>query len=148
MIKQTFHPIDNSTADSEITCAAVSPDSQYYAWASLNGTIDFATVAGRILHKKVGNEVRGISISKGGKFWVYGLNKSIYYLDKRGEIFWEQDLPDWIENIEISPDASMVGISCSNGSFYIYSNEGNLLWTKNMCSPISRIFFSADGWTL
>ncbi|MCL5408705.1 MAG: WD40 repeat domain-containing protein [Candidatus Omnitrophica bacterium] len=129
----------------EITNVAISPGGRYYAWSSLNGGITFATDSGIILNKKPGNEIAGISISSDGKFWVYALNKKVFYLDKHGVRFWNKKLSDWVENIQISPDASMVGISCYNGSFYLYSDEGNLLWSKNIGSPASRISFYSNG---
>ena len=129
----------------EITKVTVSPDGKYYAWASLNGKITLATDSGIILSKQLGNQIEGISISSKCKFWVYALNKKIYYLNKSDTLFWKKTLPDWIENIQISPDASMVAVSCYNGQFYLYSDEGNLLWKKNPASPATKILFHSNN---
>ncbi|HOK80474.1 MAG TPA: hypothetical protein PK354_06460 [bacterium] len=135
-VRRTFKEQD------EIVKVAISPDGLYSAWASLDGKICLAEGTKVIYQKKIGNLVRAISIGENGKFWVYAVNEKIYYLDSKGEVFWNQSLPDWVSSLRISQDCAWVSAGTVSGEFFLYNSEGNLAWSRKLGSQIENIRYS------
>ncbi|MFA5646255.1 MAG: hypothetical protein WDA18_07880 [Candidatus Ratteibacteria bacterium] len=133
-------------AAEEIMRVAISPDAEVCAWSALHGALTLATSKGSILvRKKTGNLVRAISLGNQAKFWAYAYNNAVVYLDRKGEVFWEKNFPEWIGALTISSDASLVAVGCTNGAVSVLNAEGNLLWQKKLSSSIERITIAPNA---
>jgi len=128
----------------EIVRVAISPDGKFVAWASLGGRICLAENLRIVYQSKVKNLVRAISISENGKFWVYAINEKIFFLDKKGEVFWDRSVSDWVKNMRISADGNWVVAGTTTGQLVLYNGEGNIAWSKNLGSQIENIRFSPE----
>ncbi|MGC9066211.1 MAG: hypothetical protein ACP5JO_06245 [Candidatus Ratteibacteria bacterium] len=144
LLSQTGRVVRTFKEQDEIVKVAISPDGRYSAWASLDGKICLAEGTRVIYQKKTGNLIRAISIGENGKFWVYAVNEKIYYLDSRGEVFWNQSLPDWVSSLRISQDCSWVGVGTVAGDFFLYNNEGNLAWNRKLGNQIENVRYSRN----
>ncbi|MCM8832939.1 MAG: PQQ-binding-like beta-propeller repeat protein, partial [Candidatus Omnitrophica bacterium] len=74
-----------------------------------------------------------------GKFIVAGIDQRIIYMDKKGEIFWELNLPEIVSFVDIKDDGSLVFIGTENGKLYCYKDDGNLNWGKDVNGSVIEI---------
>ena len=123
----------------------ISPEGDYFAWACLDGNIYFANIKGVMWNKKFDNLGRALAISENGKFISVGVNNKVWYLDKKGEIFWTKEFSPWITSFTISNDATEIGIGFENGDVCVFTEEGNCKWKTNIGGKITRINFSPKG---
>ena len=125
---------------------AISGNGEYFSWLCLDGKYYFATDNGVILwSKKLGNFGRGTDISERGRFNVTVVNNKVYYLDRKGEIFWDFEFPEWASFVKISSDAHRVFVGGEKGGLWCISDEGNSLWKKKLDGEIVDIKISENG---
>ncbi len=133
----------------KILKVAVSPCGKYYSWLALNGVVSFADEYGGVIRwsEKIGNSGRDLDISKDGKFVVIGINNEVIFKDRRGEVFWSESLPQWATRIRISEDSRRVFVGMENGTYWCFSDDGNILWKKNLNSRIIDIKVSPNNYS-
>ncbi len=130
----------------KIVRVAVSPCGEYYAWMALNGQLSFADKSGVIRWKeKLGNYVRDMDISREGRFIVIGVNDEVIFKDRKGEAFWQERVPRWATRVRISPDSHKVFVGMDNGDYWCFSDEGNILWKKNLGGRVTDIDVSGES---
>ncbi|HOL21434.1 MAG TPA: CsgG/HfaB family protein [bacterium] len=118
---------------------AISPCGEYYGWGSLDGKVYFADTKGIRWSEKTGNYIRDIDIAQAGRFIVFGINNEIIFKDIKGETFWKEKLPQWITRIKITNDSHRIFAGMENGEYWCFSDEGNVLWKKNLNNRIVDI---------
>lgn len=120
---------------------AISPCGSYYSWLSLDGNVSFAEDRTKTIRwsDKMGNQVRDMDISEDGRFIVIGINNEVIFKDRKGEVFWRESVPQWVTRIEISEDSHRVFVGMEAGAYWCFSDEGNVLWKKNLGSRIIDI---------
>ncbi len=133
----------------KILKVAISPCGKYYAWLSLDGKVSFAEEYRGCIRwsERVGNYGRDLDISKDGRFVVIGINDEVIFKDRRGEVFWRESVPQWATKIKISEDSHRVFVGMEDGAYWCFSDEGNVLWKKNLSSQIIDVKVSSDNYT-
>ena len=135
------------TVPEKVIKVAISPCGNYFSWMSLNGILYFAEMKGGIRWKQeVKNYARGIDIAEKGRFLVVGVNNGILFKDGKGETFWEEKLPEWVSSVEISDTSDRVFVGMENGQYWSFSDEGNVLWKKNLNNRVSSIQVSRNNY--
>ncbi|HOL66872.1 MAG TPA: WD40 repeat domain-containing protein [bacterium] len=126
-----------------ITKVGISPDGRFACWACLNGKVYFQGLkSGGAWNYPFDNLVRGLVLAEDGSFLSAGVNNVVYFLDRKGVIFWKSELGRWISSLAISPVASRVAVGLEDGSLLNYSEEGNLRWQARLNGPVVRLNFS------
>ena len=132
-----------------IVKVAISPCGNFYSWLALDGNVFFAEEASRGVKwsDKLGNQGRDLDISKDGRFVVIGINDEVIFKDRKGEVFWRESVPQWATKIEISEDSHRVFVGMESGAYWCFSDEGNVLWKKNLGSRIIDIKTSDSNYS-
>lgn len=132
----------------KIIKVAISPCGKYFAWISLNGRLYFADIQGVIRWtREVKNYARGIDIAGNGTFIAVSINDKVIFWDRNGDSFWEAEFPQWVSSVKISAGADQVFVGMDNGQYWSLSDEGNVLWKKNLNNRIAGIKVSANNYS-
>ncbi len=124
----------------EIVSVAISPEGEHMAWMSLDGKLYFADSHNVIRWSaNLRNQARGIDIASNGRFLVAGVNDKIFFKDSKGEVFWSATLSQWPTEIRISGDSRNIFVGMEGGAYRCFSDEGNLLWEKELGGRIMDI---------
>jgi len=130
----------------KIIKVAISPCGRYFAWISLNGILYFGDIKGGIRwRQEVRNYARGIDIADEGRFLVISVNDGIVFKDRNGETFWDMKLPEWVSCVKISDNSRRVFVGMDGGQYWSISDEGNVLWKKNLNNKVANIQVSRNN---
>ncbi len=131
----------------KIIKVAISPCGKYFAWMSLNGMLYFGDINGGIKWRhEVKNYGRGIDIAENGRFLVVSVNDQVVFKDRKGEVFWEAKFPQWVSCLKISDSSKQVFVGMDDGQYWSLSDEGNVLWKKNLNTRVVTIQVSRSNY--
>ncbi len=129
-----------------VSFVSVAGDGSYIAAASAspNNSVYYFNRNGTFLWKeKVGDVIRGLSVSKNGSKIAIGADdKIVYCFDRDGRLLWTHPIGFFgVSSVAISGDGSRVAAGSRFKEVYLINNKGQRVWTAKTEGNVKYVSF-------
>lgn len=152
----------NYQADSQVYALSLSKDGPIIAAGSYNGILYILTLSGNLIKKyQLDSSIRDIKMnSDGSLIAVAGADRNIYLFSNDGRLLWAHQTNAQVQSIDITPNGEYIAAVTSgdyltkemaygdwldDGTVYLLSKEGNLIWKYKTGQGGLSVKISEDG---
>lgn len=124
-----------------VAAASASPDNRVY-YFNREGTY--------LWREKVGDVIRGLSVSENGSRIAVGSDDKIVYLfDRDGRLRWTHPIGiSGVSSVAISKEGSLVVAGSKYKEVYLINNKGQRIWTAKTGGNVKQVFFTSNDTTI
>lgn len=90
-----------------------------------------------------GGPVSSVAITHDGSTIVASAGSTVYLLDQRGSVLWQNSVGSSVNGVGISPEGSRIGVAADK--LYLYNRDGDLLWTVKTGFIYRSVDLSSNG---
>jgi WD40 repeat protein len=132
-----------------VSFVSVAGDGSYIAAASAspNNSVNYFNQNGTFLwREKVGDVIRGLSVSDDGSRIAIGADDKIVYLfDRDGRLLWTHPIGIFgVSSFAISNDGSLVAAGSRYKDLYLINDKGQRIWTAKTEGNVKYVSFVSN----